>query len=32
MAKGLGHMLHREQSKGWRAWIAMIDERAEALP
>ena len=26
-----GHLVNREQSKGWRAWIAMVDERAEAL-
>ena len=29
MLKGLGHMLHREQSRAWRAWQEMIFERAE---
>ena len=24
-------MLHREQSKGWRAWVSMMEERAAYL-
>ena len=28
MAKGLGHMLYREQSKAWRAWLGMMEEQA----
>ena len=31
MAKGLGHMMHREQSKAWRGWLGMIEERAATL-
>ena len=31
MRRSLGHLVNREQSKGWRAWIAMVEERAEAL-
>ena len=34
MAKGLGHMLHREQSRGWRAWHMgqLCAEMAQTLP
>ena len=28
MAKGLGHLIHREQSKGFRAWQELVAERA----
>ena len=31
MRQGMGHMLNREVSKGWRAWTGMLSARAEFL-